>query len=46
MMLATQIADQDLIDVDDFAKMILWIYQQPQNICVRDRVVAPTVYEA
>jgi NADP-dependent 3-hydroxy acid dehydrogenase YdfG len=27
------------------AKAALWMYQQPQTICVRDLVFAPTYYE-
>lgn len=39
-------ADPDqTIDVDDLAKAALWIYQQPQKICIRDLVFAPTYYE-
>lgn len=29
-----------------FVKIVLWLYQQPQAICIRDMVVAPTLYEA
>lgn len=38
--------DEQLISVEDMAKTILWIYQQPQHICIRDMVIAPTYYEA
>ena len=42
-----QKADDDVvISVEDFAKAILWIYQQPQTVCIRDLVIAPTGYEA
>lgn len=34
------------INAEDMAKTILWIYQQPQHICIRDMVIAPTHYEA
>jgi NADP-dependent 3-hydroxy acid dehydrogenase YdfG len=33
------------IPVEEFAKTILWIYEQPQNICIRDIVIAPTQYQ-
>lgn len=33
------------ISAEEIAKVILWIYQQPQEICIRDIVVAPTAYE-
>lgn len=35
----------DIISVEHFAKMIFWITQQPQEICIRDIVIAPTKYE-
>jgi NADP-dependent 3-hydroxy acid dehydrogenase YdfG len=31
-----------LIPAEKFAQMVLWIYQQPQDICVRDIVITPT----
>lgn len=33
------------IDVEQFAKVIKFLYEQPQDICIRDIVVAPTSYE-
>lgn len=33
------------VGAEDFAKTILWIYQQPQNICIRDLVFSSTYYE-
>lgn len=33
------------VNADEFAKIILWIYEQRQNVCIRDIVVAPTNYE-
>ncbi len=33
------------VSADDFAKTVLWIYQQPQNICIRDLVFSSTYYE-
>jgi len=36
----------DPISLEHFAKMIFWITQQPQEICIRDIVIAPTKYEA
>src|SRR3990167_87933 len=29
----------------EFAKTVLWVYRQPQNICIRDMVFASTFYE-
>ena len=34
-----------IINADNLARAALWIYQQPQAICVRDLVFAPTYYE-
>jgi NADP-dependent 3-hydroxy acid dehydrogenase YdfG len=28
------------------AKTVLWIYEQPQTVCIRDIVVAHTSYES
>lgn len=28
-----------------FAETVLWIYQKPQTICIRNLVIAPTDYE-
>lgn len=46
MVIKAQIHDDQIIPVEDFAKAILWVYQQPQNICIRDMVFSPTAYEA
>ncbi len=39
------INDSQVISAEDLAKAALWIYQQPQTICIRDMVFAPTHYE-
>ena len=46
MMKTANLAIEDAIAVEHFAEMVLWIYEQPQTICIRDIVVAPTCYEA
>lgn len=33
------------IEVDKFATIMKFLYEQPQDICIRDIVVAPTSYE-
>lgn len=33
------------ISPKEFAEVVLWVYQQPKTICVRDLVIAPTDYE-
>ncbi len=35
----------EVITVSDFVNIIKFIYQQPQSVCIRDMVVAPTSYE-
>ena len=35
----------DVVAVNDFVGIIKFIYQQPQGVCIRDIVVAPTTYE-
>ncbi len=40
------LSQDQMMEADDFAKIVLWIYQQPQGICIRDIVVAPTYYES
>lgn len=34
-----------IINAEDLAHAALWMYQQPQKICIRDLVFAPTYYE-
>ncbi|KTD04398.1 short chain dehydrogenase/reductase family oxidoreductase [Legionella geestiana] len=46
MLISTGLNDNQIIQAEDLAKAVLWIYQQPQTICVRDLVFAPTFYEA
>ncbi len=41
----SHLSPDHLIEVGQMAEIILWIYQQPQGLCVRDIVVAPTYYE-
>lgn len=45
LMMASNLSDDYIIAVEDIAKTVLWIYQQPQAICIRDLVIAPTFYE-
>lgn len=41
----SNLSDEHVISVGDMAKAILWIYEQPKHICIRDIVIAPTCYE-
>lgn len=45
MLLDANLKDEQAISSESFANAVLWMYQQPQNICVRDLVFAPTAYE-
>ena len=45
MLVQSNLDDEHVISVEDMAKTILWLYEQPQHICVRDLVIAPTYYE-
>lgn len=45
MLLSSNLPADEAIMPEDIAKAALWIYEQPQNICVRDLVIAPTVFE-
>lgn len=46
MLISANLNDNQIIPAEDLAKAALWMYQQPQTICVRDLVFAPTYYEA
>jgi NADP-dependent 3-hydroxy acid dehydrogenase YdfG len=35
----------DFVNAETFAETLLWIYQQPQAVCIRDMLIAPTNYE-
>lgn len=45
MLISANLNDNQIITAEDLAKTALWIYQQPQNICIRDLVIVPTYYE-
>ena len=45
MLLQSHLNDEDIVAVEDVAKAILWIYEQPPSVCIRDLVIAPTYYE-
>lgn len=46
MVIKANLNDDQIIPVENMAKAVLWIYEQPQSICIRDIVIAPTYYEA
>lgn len=45
LMIRANLSADQIISVEDAAKAILWIYQQPKTVCIRDLVIAPTYYE-
>lgn len=45
LLMPSDLDENQIIQTEDLAKAVLWIYQQPQTICVRDLVFAPTYYE-
>ena len=46
MLTRAGVQSTDTIQPEAFAKTVLWIYEQPQEVCIRDMVFAPTAYEA
>lgn len=46
LLIQSHLSDDQIIEVEDIAKAVLWIYEQPPTVCVRDLVIAPTYYEA
>lgn len=36
---------EHFVSPEEFAEIILWVYEQRQNVCIRDLVIAPTSYE-
>lgn len=46
MLITANLSEDQIVPVEDMAKAILWIYQQPKTVCIRDIVIAPTHYEA
>jgi NADP-dependent 3-hydroxy acid dehydrogenase YdfG len=46
LLMSSNLSDDQIIQVEDMAKAILWIYEQPKTVCIRDIVIAPTYYEA
>ena len=46
MLMHSALGMDQVISVEDLAAAVLWMYQQPKMVCVRDLVIAPTYYEA
>lgn len=45
LLIQSGLNDHQIIDINDVAKAILWMYEQPMSVCIRDLVIAPTHYE-
>jgi len=45
MLVHSSLDEQNALSADTIAANVLWVYQQPQSVCIRDSVIAPTVYE-
>lgn len=46
MLIQSNLNNEESISAEALSQMILWIYQQPKTICIRDIIIAPTYYEA
>ena len=46
MMTSSGLQDNETMRVENMAETVLWMYEQPQNINIRDLVFTPTYYEA
>lgn len=45
MLRTVNLHDNQVIQAEEVAKAVLWMYEQPQTVCIRDLVIAPTYYE-
>ena len=45
MSIAANLDPKIAVSVDDFSKILLWVYEQPKNICIRDMVISSTFYQ-
>lgn len=45
MLISAALPANEVVEPDDVARAALWMYEQPQTICIRDLVIAPTAYE-
>lgn len=45
LMMKAQLSEDQVIQPEQMAETLLWVYQQPHSICIRDLVIAPTAYE-
>ena len=45
-MVTKNVPENQIMNVEHVANTVRWIYEQPQEICIRDIVIAATFYEA
>lgn len=45
MLISSTLPASEVVEPDEVARAALWMYEQPQTICIRDLVIAPTSYE-
>jgi NADP-dependent 3-hydroxy acid dehydrogenase YdfG len=45
MSVSAKLDPQLAVSAEEFARTVLWMYQQPQHICIRDMVFSSTYYE-
>lgn len=46
LLIQSNLSEDQIISIEDVAKAVLYMYEQPQTVCIRDLVIAPTFYEA
>ncbi len=46
LLISSGLDQNQIIEVEDLAKTVLWLFEQPKGVCIRDLVIAPTYYEA
>ncbi len=45
MLISSTLPASEVVEPENVAEAALWMYEQPQTICIRDLVIAPTAYE-
>ncbi|PIQ43481.1 MAG: oxidoreductase [Gammaproteobacteria bacterium CG11_big_fil_rev_8_21_14_0_20_46_22] len=45
MLMTANLKGDQIIEIEDVVNAVLWLYEQPQSVCIPDIVIAPTTYE-
>ncbi|PIQ43741.1 MAG: hypothetical protein COV52_00905 [Gammaproteobacteria bacterium CG11_big_fil_rev_8_21_14_0_20_46_22] len=45
MLITANLKGDQIIEIQDVVNAVLWLFEQPQSVCIRDIVIAPTTYE-